>query len=290
MSERSTIPPLPRGAWLDIDLDALAGNVRAIRRLVGDGVEVAPVVKADAYGHGLEEASRAFVAGGADRLCVATVDEGLRLREAGLAVPIVVLFTPPPDIVGPAAAAGLELIVGDEQAARLILERWRAGTGEGAPVAAGELAVHLEIETGLGRSGVAPSRAARIAQLIVGTPGVRLAGVWSHLASSEDAAASAAQVAAFESAVDAVAAGMSLPLRHLAASGAIFAGTAPHYEMVRPGLAAYGLLPPEVAVAEAAREAAAALRPAMTLRARPLRVHELPAGHGAGYGSRWRAA
>lgn len=282
----SSGPALPRGAWLEIDLDALSGNLRAIKRLVGDRVEVAPVVKADAYGHGLEEASRAFVAAGADRLCVATVDEGLRLREAGVGAPIVVLFTPPADVIEQAVAGGLELIVGDEAAAHRIVERWAGESRKGAAV----MTLHLEIETGLGRSGVRPERAAAVARALAETPGVRLAGVWSHLASPEQADQTSAQVQAFEAAVEQLgAAGVSVPVRHIAASGAIFAGTAPAYEMVRPGLAAYGLLPPEVVVADHAREAAAALRPAMTLRARPLRVHELPAGHGAGYGSRWRA-
>lgn len=285
MSGAGALMPLPRAAWLDIDLTALAGNVRAIRQLVGAGVEIAPVVKSDAYGHGLEEASRAFLAGGADGLCVATVDEGLRLRQVGVEAPIVVLFTPPLDALEPAVAGGLELIVGDEEAAGRILGRWRDGAGT-----AGELRLHLEIETGLGRSGVSPGRAPAIAAAIAATPRATLGGIWSHLASSEDERETSAQVAAFEAAVRGLAdAGVQVPKRHLAASGGIFAATAPAYEMVRPGLAAYGLLPPEVAVAASARSAASGLHPAMTLRARPLRVHELPAGHGAGYGSQWRA-
>ncbi|HEY7599879.1 MAG TPA: alanine racemase [Candidatus Limnocylindrales bacterium] len=281
------LPALPRGGWLEIDLDALAGNVRAIAELVGAGVQVAPVVKSDAYGHGLEQSARAFVEAGAARLCVASLEEALRLRAAGIGAPIVVLFMVPPAAVGEAVRAGVELNAGDEAALRAVLEAWPAlsrATG-------GELALHLEIETGLGRSGVLPARAAAAAAAIARAPRTRLAGVWSHLASSEDQAASAAQVAAFESALEGIrGAGVDVPIRHLAASGGIFGGSAPAYEMVRPGLAAYGLLPEELTVADGARAAAARLRPALALKARPLRIEELPAGAGVGYGSRWRAA
>ena len=280
------LPPLPRSGWLEIDLDALAGNVRAIAELVGPAVAVAPVVKADAYGHGLEQASRAFIEAGAARLCVASLEEALRLRAAGIEAPILVMFMIPPAAVGDAVRAGVELVAGDEAATLALLERWRSV----AELADGELALHLEVETGLGRSGLLAGQVPGLARAIAGTPRTRLAGVWSHLASAEDAGASAAQVAAFESAVAALRqAGIGVPRRHLAASGAIFGASAPAYEMVRPGLAAYGLLPEELVVAEGARAAAARLRPALALKAQPVRIAELPAGSGVGYGSRWRA-
>jgi alanine racemase len=283
------LPPLSRGSWLEIDLDALAANLRAIQDLVGQGVQVAPVVKSDAYGHGLEQVSLALVEAGAARLCVATLDEGLRLRRGGVSASILVMFMVPVAAVGEAVAANLELVAGDEPATLALLDHWQGRVG-GRAAANGELALHLEIETGLGRSGVPPARAASVARAIADTPGARLAGIWSHLASSEDEAASAVQVAAFEQAVAAIRQpGIDPPLRHLAASGAIFGGSAPPYEMVRPGLAIYGLLPEELTVAPHARAAAALLQPALTLKARPLRILELPAGSGVGYGSQWRA-
>jgi alanine racemase len=283
------LPPLPRAAWLEVDLDALAGNIAAMREIVGPRVEIAAVVKADAYGHGLEQASRAFVEGGADRLCVATLEEALVLRRYGITAPILVMFMVPAAAVAEAVAAGVELTAGDERATLALLAQWRDVQATGA-ANGGTLGLHLEIETGLGRSGVASSRAAGLAQAILDTPRTRLAGVWSHLASSEDAAASAAQVASFDAAVETLrGAGIVVPPRAIAATGALFCATAPHYEIVRPGLASYGLLPADWAVAESARAAAARLRPALSLHCRAVRIDELPAGSGVGYGSHWRA-
>ncbi|MFI5292351.1 MAG: alanine racemase, partial [Candidatus Limnocylindrales bacterium] len=89
------LPPLPRLAWLEIDQDALAGNVSVVRRLAGPQVRIAAVVKADGYGHGLEVAARAFLAGGATLLCVATLDEAIALRAAGIEAAVLILYPIP---------------------------------------------------------------------------------------------------------------------------------------------------------------------------------------------------
>ena len=89
------LPPVPRTAWLEIDLDALAGNLATLRALAGSSVLIHPVVKADAYGHGAVEVARALERGGADGLCVATIDEALELRDAGIGLPILVLYPVP---------------------------------------------------------------------------------------------------------------------------------------------------------------------------------------------------
>jgi alanine racemase len=282
------LPPLPRLAWLEIDLDALAGNLRAIRGLLPRGVRLAAVIKADGYGHGLEVVARTFVAAGADLLCVASLDEALRLRGAGLEAPLLVLYTAPPQSVSTAVAARIELVAAEAAALRETLAVWRSSP---RPRGGPPLRLHLEVETGLGRAGLRPAAIAAAAVAIMEAPETRLAGLWSHLASSHDPVASAAQAESFRAAEAALAAaGLPLPPRHRAATGALFAATAPFDEMVRPGLALYGELPAAFPIAPDRSAAAAALRPVMALKARPLRVECLEPGERVGYGGLWTAA
>jgi alanine racemase len=282
------LPPLPRMAWLEIDTDALGGNLAIVRRLVGDAVAVWAVVKADAYGHGADAAARAFAEAGADGLCVATLDEALELRRAGIEAPILVLFRIPTELLGEAAEARLEVVLADEASAGETLAGWSELARDAGSLP--ELSVHLEVESGLGRAGIAPASVADVAQRVLETPGMRLAGLWTHFAAAEDAYATSEQLAAFESAVDGLrAAGLPIPPRHASASLALFAGSAPHYEGVRPGLCLYGLLPADLSVTPGAASAAARLQPAMALKCRPLRVETVPVGGGVRYGSRWRA-
>lgn len=281
------LPALPRLAWLEVDTQALAGNLRTVARLAGPGVGVAAVVKADGYGHGLEIAARTFAAAGAALLCVATLDEGLRLRQAGIRHPVAILFAIPPEGVGEAVRADLELVVADLAQAQELLRRWEE---ERSRQGRGELRLHLEIETGLARAGVPPGSAGGLAQAIARTSGASLVSIWSHLASSHDRLASAEQVARFESAVAGISeAGLPRPPRHIAASGALFGATAPAYEFVRPGLSLYGESSEGFPVAEGALAAARSLRPALVLKARPLRIERIAAGTGVGYGALWRA-
>jgi len=274
------LPPLPRSAWLEIDTDALAGNLRALAALV-PGAALTAVVKADGYGHGAEVAARTFLAAGADSVAVATIDEAHRLRAAGIEGRILVLFRVPPTEIAGAAAAGFELVASDRDG----LDALAAAT---LPAGGRGLGIHLEIETGLSRAGLRPADAAEAARRIAATRGARLASVWSHLATPEDAAAVAAQLERFSAAVDAVrGAGVHVPERHVSASGGLLAG-APGFERVRPGLSLYGVAPAIPAVA--GRDAAVgALRPAMALRARPIRVERLVSGESVGYGGTWTA-
>jgi alanine racemase len=276
------LPPLPRTAWLEIDLAALASNVATARTLLTPGVRLAAVVKADAYGHGLVPTARAFAGAGADYLCVATLDEALAVAGARTGVPVLVLFQPPLEGMAAAAAAGVEVTVSAEGTAEAMARLRLPG---GTP-----LRVHLEVDTGLRRAGVPVARVAAGAAALLRTAGVELAGVWTHLASAHDATVTAAQVDRFHEACAAVeATGARHVLRHVSATGGVFAATAPQFDMVRLGLSLYGLLPEAFPVAPDARDAAAALRPAMSLRARPLRVTDVSPGEGVGYGARWRA-
>ncbi len=279
---------MPRTAWLEIDLDRLLANVAAIRAVLPPAIRIEAVVKADAYGHGARPIGGWLqVAGAVDGLCVATLDEGLDLRAAGLVLPILVLYPLPPDAALVAARAGLSVTVADP----VLLERTLRAVADGAAPA--PLAVQIEVETGLGRAGIAPSELAAVVASIRSAPGVELVGLWSHLAAPEDAVRSAAQAALFRGAIEAVGRdrrsvdgprGPLPAIGHLAATGGILAASAPAYESVRLGLGLYGIAPEGLTPAPEMAAAAAALRPAMSLHARPVRVAELPAGHGVSYG------
>lgn len=283
---RAGLPPLRRTAWIEIDGEALASNLTILRELGGRGL-VMPVVKADAYGHGMVPVARILAAAGADVLCVATLDEAIALRDEGLVTPLLVLYPVAPDSVGEAVRRGIGIAAG---AATMLADVLAAASRQGV---AADLSIELEVETGLGRGGVAPADVVPTAERVLAA-GARIDGVWSHLQEAEIEAITTAQVAAYEDALARLAAaGIEVPRRHLAASAAILLGNVPRYDAVRPGLATYGLIPDEleeagIGLADLPR-AAAALRPVLSLRARPVRVTELATGHGVSYGPTWRA-
>jgi alanine racemase len=280
---------LPRTAWLEIDLEAIAGNLSILRSVVGPGVRVEPVVKADAYGHGAVPVAEAIEAAGADGLSVAALDEAIELRDAGIRLPILVLYPIPPALVPAAARRSIAVSTGGGPGLDRLLAAAADAAGGGLP----PLEVHLEIETGLGRGGAMAGTAASTAATLRAARGIRLAGCWSHLAAADDADLSGAQDARFETLLGIVGQDAPGARRHLAASGAILGGSVRTWDAVRPGLAIYGIVPDGLGelghagttdAVEAGRTSVAPLVPAMTLVARPVRVVDLPAGHGVGYG------
>jgi alanine racemase len=279
------LPPLPRTAWLEIDLDALAANLATLRRRAGDGVPVRPVVKADAYGHGAVPVARALEAAGADGFCVAAFDEAVELREAGIHRPIAVLYPVPPGAAADAARLEVGVSAGDVDGLAAMLA---------AAVAvdpARPLAIELEVETGLGRGGFLPEAAVAAARRIADAPGAKLAGLWTHFQAVEDPDATTTQVARFESTVASIrAAGIDLPARHVAASAALLTDGLLAYDGVRPGLAIYGIVPDELDPATRRSGPADDLRPVMALYARAVRVVDLPSGTGISYGPTFRTA
>lgn len=278
---------MSHAAWVEVDLTALIHNAGVLRRTIPADARLGLLVKANAYGHGLEMAARAAVTGGADQLLVATLDEGLALRGAGVEASILVVYPVPPEAIDEAVEAGLELSVSGLGSTRRTLEAWSAPSAR-APH--GVLSLHVEVDTGMGRGGVAPEALVDVLQLIDATRATSIAGVWSHLADGSDAARSREQTQRFESAVaSVVASGRSIPTRHLAATEGVFAGTAPAYEMVRVGLGFYGELGLGFEPSQAQSAPAAELRPAMTVKARPVRLEVLPAGASVGYGREWTA-
>ena len=279
------LPPLPRTAWLEIDLEALADNLAVLRDLAGPGIAVRPVVKADAYGHGAVPVALALEGGGADGFCVAAVDEALELRGAGVRGPILVLYPVPSAWVAEAARLGIAVAGGDRRA---LAETVRAAA---AMPTGRTLGIHLEVETGLGRGGLSGEDLVAAAGLIAASPGVALAGLWTHFQAVEDPAGTTAQIARFDAAAASIAAaGIDLPARHVAASAALMTGDVVAYDGVRPGLAVYGIVPDELAALPDVAGVGPRLRPVLSLIARPVRVADLPAGAGISYGPTFRTS
>ncbi len=262
--------------WAEVDLDAIADNVRWVCAHLQPGCRLMAVVKADAYGHGALEVARAVLAAGADALAVSTVAEGLLLREEGVAAPVLVL-TParPPEVD---AALGLDLIltVCDVEGAH---ELARAASRTGRPARA-----HVKCDTGMGRYGFLSDELPRAAGELLRLKGaVRWEGAFTHFARGADATASAAQLRRFQAALRGCeAAGLTFAVRHAAASAALLALPEAQLDMVRIGNLLYGAVPRGVA--------AGGLRRAFALRSRVAQVRTLPRGAHVGYGGEWAAA
>jgi alanine racemase len=267
-------PRSPHRAWIEIDHGAIRHNLGVIRRLV-PGAAVIGVVKADAYGHGAVAVARTLVAEGIQRLGVATVDEGVELREGGIEVPVLVLWGAGPQEAAILASANLEAVVGDAHSIAMLEAGGQAGIG-----------VHLKVDTGLGRQGAPPEEALESAAAIARNPRLTLVGTMSHLAvPGEDDAHTEVQMLRLARTLDAMrSAGIDPGVVHVSASGGILAGIAGPADAVRPGLALYGMVPSWAA------SRAAELRPALSLKARAIRLFDLAAGDGIGYGLRYRAA
>ena len=263
-----------------IDLSTLRANVDYLcgPACGGPGVARMVVVKADAYGHGAEQVARACRDAGIGWLGVALPAEALRLRASGDTGRILAwLYAPGDPDLEACIAADIDLSAGN-----LGMLQDIAAAAE----AAGRTArVHLKIDTGLGRGGCPPESWPSLLAAAVEAPRIDVVGIWSHLASAEvpDAPETDEQIAAFESALTAAAeAGIRPQVRHLASSGAALSRPQARYDLVRLGIAAYGI-PPGPAVDMGA------LRPVMTLRASVASTKRVPAGHGVSYNLTWRA-
>jgi alanine racemase len=266
----------PHRAWIEIDHAAITHNLAVIRELAGTEKQVIAVVKANAYGHGDVEVSRTLLASGVKRLGVATLGEGLKLRAARIDAPILVLWGLGEPEAEPAIAADLEPVVYSAEALAM-LERAAAGLDRRA-------SVQLKVDTGMGRQGAEPELAINLAVAIARSRHLQLVGTFSHLAvPGEDDSHTDVQLLRLAQVLDAMrSAGVDPGMVHVSASGGILAGVGGFADAVRPGLMLYGLKPQWVLDREID------LRPALSLRALPLRIFDLPPGQGIGYGLRFR--
>lgn len=267
-----------RPAWAEIDLDAIAHNVRALKQHVGERTQVMAVVKANAYGHGAEAVARMALASGASWLGVNLVDEGVQLRRAGLPGPILVLGHCPPWEAAKAVDSALTPTVTTMESALAV--------AEAASQRRKVIPVHLKVDTGMGRYGLLVDEVLPFARQVAGMATLRLEGLWTHFASADEADKGPTwqQFQAFQSTLTKLEEnGITVPIRHVANSAAALDLPETHLDVVRCGISIYGLYPsPEVSHA-------LALRPAMSLKARIVRVRSLPAGTRVGYGRTWEA-
>ena len=266
-----TTPRSFRPTVAEVDLGAIRHNVARLRP---PGVELMAVVKADAYGHGAAPVARAALEAGATWLAVALVEEGIALRDEGIAAPILVLSEVPRGAERDALGAGLVPTVASHDGVSSIAAAARA-LDLHAPV-------HLKIDTGMHRVGVwPPEDAPELARAVV-DGGLHLDGVFTHLATAEsDLAFAEVQLERFRSAVAAIEArGIRPHLRHAANSAATIAHPAAHLDLVRTGIAMYGL--------PAGPGLDAGLRPALRLRSRVASVRRLDAGEALSYGQTYR--
>lgn len=263
---------MSRWAWAEVSAAAIEHNVRTLAAFVAPA-QVWVAVKADGYGHGALLVARAAQAAGAQGLCVALVQEGVALRRAGIAGPILVLSEQPPDELRAAVDHRLSITVySAEQIVQL------------AACGASEHPVHLKIDTGMRRVGVAAADAVALADMIAASPAVSLAGVFTHLAVADepDRPFTDQQLDRFDAAIAALAAaGHHPPLVHAANSAGALAHPRARYDMVRLGIGVYG-----IASSPAVDDLFSALRPALSLHGRVSYVKRVAAGERISYGLR----
>ncbi|HEX2040034.1 MAG TPA: alanine racemase [Acidimicrobiales bacterium] len=266
-----------RLAWAAIDLEAVGHNVRVLSEVVAPAA-VCAVVKADGYGHGAVPVARAALEAGARWLGVAVVEEGVELRDAGIEAPILLLSEPTASAIDWAVFHRITPVVYTPEgveAAEAAAERHRRAVG-----------VHLKVDTGMHRVGARPEDALALAKSVVAARNLRLEGLMTHLAAAEDPAHdefTAGQVARFEEVRDELATEGIVPdLLHAANSAGAVAHPSARYDMVRCGIAVYGLAPGPALAGRVP------LRPAMAVTARVSFVREVEAGEAVSYGLRYR--
>jgi alanine racemase len=262
---------LPLATWVEVDLDQIDANLDALQGRIGAGRELLLVVKADAYGHGAVEVARSAAERGVRHFGVATLHEGIQLRVGGLTKNVWVLSPLLESEIPEAVAHRLEPTLPSLEFARELsaesLRRARATR------------VHIEVDTGMGRTGVDPEEAVPFLQEVTSLAGLRLGSVYTHFpdADARDPEFTLAQVRRFRELLAALAAlGIRPPLVHAANSAGLLRFPDALGDLVRPGLAVYGLVPPN--------SDGLALKPAMQFKSRVVQLRRLPAGRPISYG------
>lgn len=263
-----------RSAWAEIDLDAIEHNVRVLRRIVAPA-NLWAVVKADGYGHGSVPVAEAALRAGAAGLCVALVSEGVRLREAGIDAPILVLTEQPPAELDALVAHRLTATVASEASVRALADR--------AGHAPGGVRAHVGVDTGMQRDGTVPDSVVALVESVLDSA-IELEGVFTHFACADEPGhpSIAQQLDRFGATMRALAdAGHEVPLVHAANSAAALVIPEARHSFVRAGIAIYGVSP-----GPGVDHLCTELVPAMTLAARVSRVKAVAAGSSVSYG--WR--
>ena len=264
-----------RPVWAEVSLKAIARNLAEIRRVVGSRVAIMAVVKANAYGHGLKMVARTLADAGADWLAVATPEEAFELCELDLKPPLLILGHTPKEAMVEAVSKGVRLTL---YSPSQLKDLAAAARQAGRPAK-----VHVEVDTGMGRLGFLPGPAG-VEQILAASrqPEVQVEGIFTHFACADEAdkTYTLEQQCRFEKVLGELRrAGVCFRYRHAANSAAVIDLPQTYYDMVRPGLALYGLYPsPQV------RKDRLNLEPAMSLKARIIFLKEVPAGTPISYG------
>jgi alanine racemase len=267
-----------RWAWVEVDLSAIDRNVRTLKALTKPGTLFMAVVKADGYGHGALHAARTALAAGADRLGVATVPEGLSLREAGVTAPILILAEPPETTIRD--------LLDNDLVPTVTTREFAVALGKQALLRGSEARYHLKIDTGMHRIGVRAEDAAQFARSLADFPGLALEGTFTHFATADvpgdwDVQR---QIERFLRALDEMRTEDVAPgIVHAANSPATILYPESHFDMVRCGIALYGLHPSK------ATYDVVDLAPSMSVRARVSFLKRIGMGDGVSYGLTWQA-
>lgn len=259
--------------WAEIDLEAIAFNIRAFKRHVGEKVKLIAVVKANAYGHGAIPVAEAALAAGAEMLAVHRMIEGVQLRKAGLQAPILIMGYTPPD--------GAELAAVWQLTPSLMTLEFAQALSARVSASSMKIPVHIKVDTGMSRYGLLPEEVVGFLQSIASLPGIYLEGLFTHFATADwsDQTYTLQQLAVFNAVRTATRqAGFEFSLVHAANSAAMLILPEAHFDAVRPGIAMYGLEPSNE------WSPPFEIRPALALKSLVSRVRLLSAGAGVSYG------
>jgi alanine racemase len=264
-------------AWVEVDLAALAHNIRTLKAWLSPQTKLMAVVKADAYGHGAVTVAETSLAHGADSLAIATLAEGVELREAGIAAPILILgAVNAVEDIQAIAAWNLEATVCDAEQA-VVFNRALARLGKPLPV-------HLNLDTGMSRLGTNWQEAFAFVSLVNSLPNLKIVSIYSHFATADEGDHSIMDLQhyRFQAAMTQLkAAGLNPPQVHLANSAATLSDRSTHYDMVRVGLALYGLYP------ATQLNQVLELQPVLQVKAKITQVKTIPPGEGVSYGRKF---
>lgn len=267
-----------RPLWVEVDLDAIANNIQEVRRVVGDKVQVTAVCKANAYGHGAVHTAPVFLANGADRLAVATIEEAIEIRKAGITAPILILGAT--EIT---RARGLLKWHLDQA---VFSRPMAAALSQAAQELNTTARVHIAVDTGMGRIGFLPTEESLDEiEAILNLPGIAFEGLFSHFSTADEAdkAYSQEQFRRYKFFKDGLAVRGLVPnVAHMANSAAITDLPETHMDMVRAGIILYGLSP-----THEVDESKLNLLPAISLKCRVTHVKTLAAGEAVSYGRKY---
>ncbi|MCA9628620.1 MAG: alanine racemase [Myxococcales bacterium] len=261
----------------EVNLANLRHNLRVVQRHAGSA-QVWAVLKADGYGHGAKAIARTLERAGAKGICVALLEEGVELREAGIKLPILVMGGYYGRAHGELLRHDLIPVVSDLDQVEALAEEVRFTGSEAARV-------HLKVDTGMARLGALPKDVRKLAEVLRSRAELKLHGLMTHFACADsgDPATVAEQLGVFQAASDELAAlGLVPEVRHAANSAALLSHAPSCLDIVRPGIALFGVAPGQVECTE--------LRPVMSVKSELISVREISAGQGVGYGWTWKAS